>query len=67
MNDLTMKIPKQVWIIFDPLDGPHIFTSKKKAKIVLKKWQSEAEDQSDSVWDMEGPIGYTNDQPKEQG
>ena len=53
-----MKIPKQIWIIFDPLDGPHLFKSEQAAKKQLAIWQDEAETYIDSVWDMTNPVQY---------
>jgi hypothetical protein len=51
--------PKKVWIIMDPLDGAHLFTSHSKAVKTLKRWEKEADnDPSDSVWDMNGPFEY---------
>jgi hypothetical protein len=53
--------PKSVWIIFDPMDGPHLFTSKLKAEKQYKKWEEEAEAENssiDSFWDMSEPTEY---------
>ena len=52
-----MKNPKQVWIIFDELDGPHIFESEESAWKTYKKWEKEAdEDCLDSFYDMSEPV-----------
>jgi len=51
----------EIWIIWDLLDGPHLFESEVKALNKLEKWKEEAEDRNDfhdSVWDMIGPIKY---------
>lgn len=56
--------PKSIWIIFDPLDGPHLFRSKKEAWKTYKQWQKEAEklqeegNSHDSFWDMSEPTQY---------
>lgn len=52
------KPPKKLWIIFDPLDGTHLFLSEESAKKQLKSWEKEAETSWDSVWDMTGPFEY---------
>ena len=47
------RVPKKVYLIFDTLDGPHLFRSEKEAKKVMKKWRIEAKDNSyDSYWEM---------------
>ena len=56
---MTMKTPKAVWIVQDPMDGPHIFRSKKEAWKTYKKWGREAKDKCwDSFWDMTEPTEY---------
>lgn len=51
---------KELWVIFDPLDGAHVFGSKTKAERTLARWEKEADgDPTDSVWDMTGPMRYT--------
>lgn len=58
----TRKAVKAVWIIFDPLDGAHVFGSETKAKNTLKRWEKEADgDPMDSVWGMTGPLKYSLD------
>ncbi len=52
-----MKEPESIWIIFDPLDGPHLFVSKTQAWKQYTRWMDEA-DQWDSVWDMSEPTEY---------
>jgi predicted CoA-binding protein len=57
---LNEKALKQLWVIYDPIDGAHFFSSEKKAMDTLKKWKEEAEDDYlDSVWNMSGPFKYT--------
>lgn len=59
-----MKTPKEIWIVFDPLDGPHLFTSRIKAWKTMDRWEIEAgNDQNDSYWDMTGPFRYVLDMP----
>jgi hypothetical protein len=54
-----MKNIKEIWIVDDPLDGPHIFRTKKQAEAKLKKWEREAHGEiMDSVWDMTGPFRF---------
>lgn len=51
--------PKEIYIIFDPMDGPHLFTSEEQANKQMKQWAKEADnDYSDSFWDMKGPYKY---------
>lgn len=58
----TRKALKAVWIIFDPLDGAHVFGSEAKARNTLKRWEKEADgDPMDSVWDMSEPLKYSLD------
>lgn len=53
------KVAKEIWIIFDPLDGPHIFISEKKAWNTYNKWEEEASNSiHDSFWDMSQPTRY---------
>ena len=60
--DTQIRTPKALWIIFDPLDGAHVFGSEAKAKNTLKQWEKEADgDPMDSVWDMTGPLKYSLD------
>ena len=60
------KTPKSIWIIFDPLDGSHIFKSKEAAKRQWEKWFKEAgNDVSDSFWDMSEPTEYRKALSKE--
>jgi hypothetical protein len=50
---------KEIWIIDDPLDGMHIFRSKKEADKQLEKWMKESKgNANDSVWDMTGPYKF---------
>jgi len=62
-TDITTKrAVKAVWIIFDPLDGAHVFGSEAKAKKALERWEKEADgDPYDSVWEMTGPVKYSLD------
>lgn len=55
-----MRIPREIWIIFDPLGGPHLFTSEKGAWKEYRKWRKAAIDYGpqDSFWDMPEPSRY---------
>ena len=53
-----MKTPKDIYIVFDPLDGPHLFASRNQAERKIKKWEKDA-DSYDSVWDMSEIIHFT--------
>jgi len=61
---IISNLPKSIYIIFDPLDGPHIFESHKKAWNTWDKWKKEAEKGElegelwDSFWDMSEPQEY---------
>lgn len=62
------KVPKSIWVIFDPLDGPHLYTSEKSAKREWNKWFREASndnDTRDSFWDMSDPTEYRKALSKE--
>jgi hypothetical protein len=53
------KAAKEIWIIFDPLDGPHIFSTQKQAEKTYARWAKEANGNSyDSYWDMSKPTKY---------
>ncbi len=57
-----IKVANEIWIIFDPLDGPHLFKTAKAANRQYKAWLEEAEeleDVFDSFWDMSKPTRYT--------
>lgn len=63
----TREAVKAVWIIFDPLDGAHVFGSEAKAKKALERWEKEADgDPFDSVWDMTGPVKYSLENSQER-
>lgn len=50
---------KEIWVIFDPMDGPHIFRGKIEAWKMYDQWEKEARDSySDSFWDMTQPTKY---------
>ena len=55
-----MSSPKFVWIIMDPLDGPHIFRGEKDAKRTFEKWRRQAKKNGDwdSFWEMSEPAKY---------
>ena len=54
-----MKKPKAIWVILDPLDGPHLFTTKAKALKLYREWKKDAKDNfNDSFWEMSKPIKY---------
>lgn len=56
---MVARRSKSIWIILDPLDGPHLFTSEKSAINTFKQWEKEAQDESwDSFWDMSEPTEY---------
>ena len=64
----TRKAVKALWVIFDPLDGAHVFSSEAKSKKTLERWEKEADgDPFDSVWEMTGPVKYSLDNSQEQG
>ena len=47
------KVPKTIYIIFDKMDGPHLFRSEKKAQRTMRRWCREAKNKDwDSYWDM---------------
>ncbi|MCK5345324.1 MAG: hypothetical protein KAR20_18065 [Candidatus Heimdallarchaeota archaeon] len=56
-----MKLSDSIWVIFDPLDGPHVFNSKKKAKKTYKKWKKDAKEDVgyDSFNEVSKPIEYS--------
>lgn len=50
------NIPKELFIIFDPLDGPHVFRNKREANKAYAEWEEEAaNDSDDSFWEMSKP------------
>ncbi|MEE9214825.1 MAG: hypothetical protein V3U54_08545 [Thermodesulfobacteriota bacterium] len=54
-----MRIPEKVWIVFDPMDGPHVFKSRREAEKTMRKWEKEAKDKNwDSYWEMSDLIEY---------
>ena len=56
-----MRKPKTFWLIIDPCDGPHLFTSEKQAQKLYDKWKREAEKEGyiyDSFWEMSKPLKY---------
>lgn len=54
-----MKQPKSFWIVLDPLDGPHLFASRKECENNLNRWKKDANGYPhDSYWDMTGPLEY---------
>ncbi len=56
---MKKRVPKEIWLVFDPMDGPHIFESLKACKKTLAKWHRTAkDDRYDSYWDMVGPVKY---------
>jgi len=62
-DDMSKKLygsrkPKRLWVIFDPLDGAHLFLTENAAKKQLRQWEKEAETSYDSVWDMSDPVEY---------
>lgn len=53
------RTPKEVYIIFDPLDGPHLFRSRSEAEKAFQQWKREAKDNTyDSFWEMSNIITY---------
>ena len=54
------KFPKEIWIIFDDQDGPHIFKTKKEAYKTYKKWERECHKSyiQDSFFNMSEPTKY---------
>ena len=58
-----VQIPDELWGVFDPMDGYHIFKSETDAWKTYGKWEKEAYDRSkkgqfDSFWDMTTPQRY---------
>ena len=54
-----MRKPKNVWIILDPADGPHVYFSRKEAWKTWKLWARAAEDDYyDTFWEMSPPTCY---------
>ncbi len=62
-----MKKPKSIWIILDPLDGTHVFTTEYSAWKTYNQWKKEAIEDTfntnrdafwDSFWEMSKPIEY---------
>jgi len=55
-------LPRHIWLIHDPLDGTHLFRSKREAVAAWKRWEKEASSKEsgyyDSFWDMKGPAKY---------
>lgn len=61
------KVPKNIWVILDDLDGPHVFETKRAAAYRLNKWRKEAVESNyiqDPYWDMIGPVKYTLNEEK---
>lgn len=57
------EIANEIWVIFDPLDGPHIFRSKAGAEAQYEQWRRAAGGvPHDSFWDMSKPVRYVLDQ-----
>lgn len=57
-----MRKPKRMFLILDPLDGPHVFQSASAAWKCYKQWYKEAKRDGhtyDSFWDMSEPLEYT--------
>jgi hypothetical protein len=57
------KAPKEIWMIVDPCDGPHMYRNRQEAEKDLRIWKKEAEKLEkegieDSFWDMTGPHRY---------
>ena len=58
---MTKPSAKYIWIIFDALDGPHVFRSMKAALKEYGCWNRQAVkrgDTYDSFWDMSEPVRY---------
>lgn len=56
---MTTPRCKEIWVIFDPLDGPHVFRGKKEAFKQFEKWEREAQAKEwDSFWNMSEPTRY---------
>ena len=59
-----MRTPKKIWIIFDPLDGTHLFHSEEAANKMKTKWKKEEDSSFESVWDMSEVLEYTRKETK---
>jgi hypothetical protein len=54
-----MKKSKSIFIVLDPMDGPHVFKSLLEATRTMRKWAREAKDvYHDSYWDMSSILEY---------
>lgn len=55
-----IKPPDEVWIIFDSVDGHHVYGSKAVALLDYKRWEKDAQDDpGDPFWKMTKPTCYT--------
>lgn len=54
------RIPREIWIMFDPMKGPLTFTSEKKAWTAYRKWAKEAKAKGpyDAYWEVSEPARY---------
>ena len=57
----TRNKPKELFVIFDALDGAHLFITENAANKTLAKWKKEA-GIYDSTWDMVGPVRYAKEE-----
>ena len=55
-----MRIPREIWIIFDPLTGPQLCLSEKSAWQEYREWHRNAKECGpyDSFWGMPEPSRY---------
>jgi hypothetical protein len=60
---VTTPAPRKIWIVFDDLDGPHVFESLEKAKKTLKQMRREFGMYPDFREKVRGPVGYSRDTP----
>ena len=57
----TTNKPKELFVIFDALDGAHLSTTLGAAEKLLAKWKKDA-GLYDSSWDMVGPVRYIKEE-----
>jgi len=55
-----MRIPREIWVIFDPMNGPLLFSSEKAAYDVYRVWEKrQIEDgPCDAYWEITRPVRY---------
>lgn len=56
-----IKIPENLWMIFDPIDGMYFYRSEKEALKAIKKWEREDRDVQQYT-EYLAPVKYTRSQ-----